>query len=287
MRAGKRWPSLWLCWLLFGVVAGVWAVPCGWAHQPAQHIPALLRDVGLDQQLGDAVPLDLQWRDETSVPVRLRDYIHEQPVILTLAYYNCPNLCPLVLNGLIRALRVLSLTVGEDFTVLTVSIDPRDTPEQAAAQKHLYLQRYGRASAAHGWHFLTGDADAIQRLTQAVGFHYTYDTAQDQYAHASGIMVLTPQGVLARYLYGVEYAPRDLRLGLVEAAKGTIGTPIDQLLLYCYHYDPRTGTYGLVIMNVVRLAGLMTVLSLGALMGVMFRRERRARAGLTKPRAVD
>jgi protein SCO1/2 len=240
----------------------------------------------MEQQLGDAVPLDLQWRDETGIPVRLRDYIHDQPVILILAYYNCPNLCPLVLNGLIRALRVLPLSVGEDFQVLTVSIDPHDTPEQAAAQKHLYLQRYGRANAAHGWHFLTGDADAIQHLTQAVGFRYTDDTAQDQYAHASGIMVLTPQGVLARYVYGVEYAPRDLRLALVEAANGSIGTPIDQLLLYCYHYDPRAGKYGLVIMNVVRLAGLMTVLSLGALLGVMWQRERRTRVGLTKQKAA-
>lgn len=277
----------WLCWLLYGVAVGAWAVPCAWAHQPAQQVPAQLRDVGLDQQLGDTVPLDLRLRDETGARVHLRDYFHDQPVILTLAYTNCPNLCPLVLDGLFRALRALSLTVGEDFRVLTVSIDPHDTPEQAAALKHRYLQRYTRASAVHGWHVLTGDADAIQRLAQAVGFRYTYDPTQDQYAHASGIMILTPPGVLARYMFGVEYAPRDLRLALVEAAHGSIGTPIDQLLLYCYHYDPQTGKYGLVIMNVVRLAGLLTVLSLGALMGVMLWRERRTGAESTTQRAVD
>jgi protein SCO1/2 len=277
----------WLCWLLSGVVAGAWAVPLAWAHQPAQQVPAQLRAVGLDQRLGDAVPLDLQLRDETGARVHLRDYIHDQPVILTLVYTNCPNLCPLVLDGLFRALRAISLTLGEDFRMLTVSIDPHDIPEQAAALQHRYLQRYKRAGAAHGWHVLTGDTDAIQRLTEAVGFRYTYDATQDQYAHASGIMILTPQGVLARYIFGVEYVPRDLRLALVEAAHGSIGTPVDQLLLYCYHYDPQTGKYGLVIMNVVRLAGLLTVLSLGALMGVMLWRERRTGAASTTQKAVD
>lgn len=248
-----------------------------WAHQNAQQVPTILRDVGFDQRLHAQVPLDLHLRDETNTLVSLRDYMHTKPVLLTLAYYHCPNLCPLVLNGLVRALRGLSLTVGEDFEVLTVSIDPRDTSALAAATKQDYVRRYGRTGAAQGWHFLTGDADTIARLTQAVGFHFSYDAAQEQYAHASGIVVLTPEGVVSRYFYGIEYAPRDLRWGLIEAAKGTIGTPIDQLLLYCYHYDPRTGRYGLVIMNVLRLAGLTTVAGMVTLMGIMFRRDRRQR----------
>jgi protein SCO1/2 len=251
-----------------------------WAHHDAQHVPAILRDVGFDQRLYAHVPLDLRFRDETDTLVALRDYVHTKPVLLTLAYYNCPNLCPLVLNGLVRALRALSLTVGEDFEVLTVSVDPRDTPALAAATKQEYMQRYGRMGAAQGWHFLTGDADAVARLAQAVGFRFSYDAAQEQYAHASGIVVLTPEGVVARYFYGVEYAPRDLRWGLIEAAKGTIGTPIDQLLLYCYHYDPRTGRYGLVIMHVLRLASLTTVAGMVAFMGIMFRRDRRQRGRL-------
>jgi protein SCO1/2 len=251
-----------------------------WAHQDAQQVPAILRDVGFDQRLHAQVPLDLRFRDETDTLVSLRDYMHAKPVLLTLAYYHCPNLCPLVLNGLVRALRGLSLTVGKDFEVLTVSMDPRDTPALAAATKQDYVQRYGRAGAAQGWHFLTGDVHTIARLTQAVGFRFSYDAAQEQYAHASGIVVLTPEGVVSRYFYGIEYAPRDLRWGLIEAAKGTIGTPIDQLLLYCYHYDPRTGRYGLVIMNVLRLGGLTTVAGMVTFMGIMFRRDRRQRVRL-------
>jgi protein SCO1/2 len=175
---------------------------------------------------------------------------------------------------------MLPLTVGEQFDVLTVSIDPRDTPAVAAAKQVHYLGRYGRPGAAGGWHFLTGESEAIQRLASAVGFQYTYDAAQNQFAHAAGIMIVTPQGILARYFYGINYAPRELRLGLLEAAANTIGSPVDQLLLFCYHYDPATGTYGLAIMNVIRLAGLVTVLGLGLFMGVMFRRDRHQRARL-------
>jgi protein SCO1 len=174
----------------------------------------------------------------------------------------------------VRALRALSFTVGEQFTVVTLSIDPRDTPALAAAKKAHYRRQYGSPAAAAGWHFLTGASEAIQRLTDAVGFRYTYDAAQDQFAHTSGIMLLTPLGILARYFYGIEYAPRDLRLGLVEAAANRIGSPIDQLLLYCYHCDPRTGRYSLGILNAIRLAGLVTVLTLGAFLGLMLRRER-------------
>jgi protein SCO1 len=243
-----------------------------WGHHPAEHTPDLLQQVSFAQRLHARMPLDVMLRDATGNVVQLGDYFGTRPVILTLAYYNCPNLCPLVLSGLVRTMRALSFTAGQEFTVLTVSIDPRETPAHAAVQQAQYRKRYGR-EAADGWHFLTGDADAIQRLTEAVGFRYRHDASQDQFAHASGFIVLTPEGVLARYFYGLEVAPRDLRLGLVEAAAHRIGSPIDQLLLYCYHYDPQTGKYGLIIMRVLRLAGLATVVSLGAFMGLMLRRE--------------
>jgi protein SCO1 len=238
-------------------------------------LPGPLRDVGFDQRLDVQVPLDLAFRDETGQFVQLADYFDEKPVILSLVYYECPMLCPLVLNGLLRSLRTLSFNIGEEFTVITLSFNPRETPALAAAKKETYLQGYARPRAETGWHFLTGEESAIQRLTQAVGFRYGYDATADQYAHASGIVVLTPRGKIARYFYGVEYAPRDLRLGLVEASANQIGSPIDQVLLFCYHYDPVTGKYGVLIMNVLRLAGLATVLSLGTFMIVMLRRERR------------
>jgi protein SCO1/2 len=260
-----------MIWLLS--LALLWFPLCAWGHHNAQHAPELLQQVRFTQRLHERIPLDIALRDEQGKAVQLGDYFDTRPVILTLAYYTCPNLCPLVLSGLVSTLRTLSFTAGKEFTVLTVSIDPGETPEQAAAQKTQYLQRYGR-EAGHGWHFLTGDAEAIRRLTEAVGFGYTYDTAQEQFVHASGLTVLTPAGVLARYFYGLEFAPRDLRLGLIEAAEHRIGSPIDQLLLYCYHYDPQTGQYSLVIMQVLRLAGIVTVLGLGAFMGLMFRRER-------------
>jgi protein SCO1 len=245
------------------------------AHHDAPEEPPLLRHVGLEQRLHQQVPLDLLFRDETGTQVRLGEYFGTRPVILTLAYYSCPNLCPLVLSGLVSAMRTLTFTAGEEFTVLTVSLDPRDTPALAATTKAQYVQRYGRSQANAGWHFLTGAPDAIRQLTEAVGFRYAYDAAGEQFAHASGIMLLTPQGTLSRYLYGVEYAPRDLRLGLVEAAANRIGSPIDQLLLYCYHYDPQTGRYSLLVMNVVRLAGLTTVLTVGIVIGRLLSRERR------------
>lgn len=263
--------------LLYILVLLLWLAPVqsALAHHTAQHEPAWLRQVGLEQRLHEFIPLDLVLWDETGQQVLLGDYFGRRPVILTLAYYNCPNLCTLVLNGLLRALRALSLSVGEHFDVLTVSINPDDTPALAAARQAQYVRGYGRANAASGWHFLTGQPEAIQRLTQAVGFRYTYDAAKDQFVHASGIMILTPQGQLARYLYGVEYAPRDVRLGVIEAAESKIGSPIDRLMLLCYHYDPQSGTYSLSILRALRLAGVATVAALSVFLGVMWRRERR------------
>ncbi len=229
------------------------------AHHTAQHEPAVLGSVSFEQRLQEFIPLDVVFWDETGRQVPLRAYFGRQPVILSLVYYDCPNLCTLV-------------------NVLIVSINPDDTPALAAAKKAQYVRGYGRAGAVNGWHFLTGSSEAIQRLAQAVGFHYTYDTAREQFTHASGMMVLTPQGQLARYFYGVEYAPRDVRLSLVEAAADKIGSPIDQLLLLCYHYDPQSGTYSLAILRALRVAGVATVVALGTGVGVMLHRERRKRA---------
>ncbi|NOT55052.1 MAG: SCO family protein [Deltaproteobacteria bacterium] len=240
---------------------------------PASYNP--FPDVGLDQRLDSQLPLDLTFSDESGKKVQLGDYFGKKPVILSLAYYDCPMLCTLVINGLIRTLRTLSFSAGNEFTVLTVSFNPTDTPRLAAMKKQTSLQSYSRAGAEAGWHFLTGDEATIQRLTQAVGFRYRYDTERKEYAHASGIMVLTPDGRISRYFYGVEYAPRDVRFGLIEAAGGKIGSPVDQLLLLCYHYDPVTGKYGVLITRSLRLAGAATVLGIGGFIILSLRRDRR------------
>jgi protein SCO1/2 len=245
-------------------------------------LPPLLRGVRIDQRLGERVPLDLVFRDEAGHPVQLGDYFHDKPVILVLAYYRCPRLCTQVLNGLLDSLNGLpAFDVGDKFDVLTVSFDPRETPELARAKKQAYVESYGRPGAAEGWHFLTGEQASIERLTEAVGFYYEYDPRTDQFAHASGIMVLTPKGEIARYFYGINYPPRDLRLALVEASGNKIGSPVDQLLLFCFHYDPATGKYTATVMNLVRVTGILTVLTLGAVFAITWQRERRkARANL-------
>ncbi len=241
--------------------------------------PPLVRNVRFDQKLNEQVPLNLVFRDEAGQSVALRDYFDGRPVILALVYYDCPMLCSQVLNGLASSLDVLPFDAGKEFTVITVSFDPRETPALAAAKKETYMRRYKRAGAAAGWRFLTGDPASIAGLAQAVGFRYTYDAEKNQYAHASGVMVLTPQGKLARYFYGIEYAPRDVRLALVEASAGRIGSPVDQLLLYCYEYDPVTGKYGAIVMRFVRLGGVVTVAGLLSLMWLLRRRDA-GRAGM-------
>lgn len=235
-------------------------------------LPAALRDVGIDPKLGGQVPLELKLTDEVGAPVQLKQYFNRRPVILALVYYACPMLCNQVLDGLGAALKTLSFNLGSEFDVVTVSFDPNETPEMARSKKETYLRRYGRAAADRGWHFLTGSEAAIEQLTTAVGFRYAYDGATRQYAHASGIVVLTPEGKLANYFYGIQYAPKDLRLALVEASENKIGTAVDRLLLYCYHYDPMTGKYGPVVINVVRIGGAVTVLGLVALIVVLKRR---------------
>ena len=242
------------------------------AHDASRPIP--LRDVEFDQKLDSQIPLDLSFTNERGVPVQLRDYLHGKPIILNFVYYKCRDLCPLLLDGMVRALRALSFDIGDEFDVLTVSFDPHDNAALASAKKTDFVSSYGRPGAERGWHFLTGEEAAIRQLAEAVGFHYSFDAQTGEFAHATGIVLLTPRGKTSRYFYGIEFSPRDLRLGLVEAAEGKIGTPIDQLLLFCYHYDPVTGKYGPFVTNLVRVAGLITVVGLAAFILWMLRRER-------------
>ena len=246
------------------------------AGNPSTGLPAALQDVRLEQKLDQQLPLDLVFRDESGQEVKLGQYFGQKPVVLAFVYYDCPMLCTQILNGMVTSFRVLPFQVGKEFDVVTVSFDPRETSALATNKKKVYvdyLPEKMRANAAKGWHFLTGDQTNIAKLTDAVGFRYHYDEATKQFAHASGIMVTTPQGKLSRYFYGVEYAPRDLRLGLIESSANKIGSPVDQLLLYCYHYDPATGKYGAAIMKVMRIAGVVTVLGIVAMLFALKRRN--------------
>ena len=242
------------------------------AQQPGP--PPILREVSIAQRLNEPIPPDIIFRDEDGKAIHLGDYFGKKPIVLSLVYFDCPALCTEVLNGELRTMKAISLDLGKDFDAITVSFEPKDTPALAKAKRDVYAGQYGRPGAARNWHFLTGEQASIDALTQAAGFHYAYDSSSRQYAHAAAILVLTPHGRIARYFYGVTYPARDFRLGLVEASEGKIGTPTDHALLYCYQYDPMTGKYGLIVMNVVRAAGLLTMLVLGIFMFVMFRRER-------------
>jgi protein SCO1/2 len=237
--------------------------------------PPYLKDVGIDQKLDAQVPLELQFVDDTGTPVRLSDVIHDRPVILTLVYYECPMLCTMVLNDLNRSMRTLPFNIGKEFDVLTVSFDPSEKSDLAAAKKTQYVRQYDRPGAAAGWHFLTGDAAAIKQLTNAVGFRYAWDQKTQEFAHASGIVVLTPQGKVSRYFYGIDYAPSDLRLSLLDAGQGKIGGLADVVLQYCFHYNPATGKYSLAIMNIIRALGLMTVGLIAVFIVRSIRKERR------------
>ncbi|HTS61636.1 MAG TPA: SCO family protein [Candidatus Acidoferrales bacterium] len=240
-------------------------------------LPGALQGVGIDQKLDQQIPLDLVFTDEYGKQVPLSTYFRPgKPVLLALVYYRCPMLCTQILTGTASSLKAVSLDPGKDFEVVAVSFDPKDTPETAASKKQVYLKRYGRPGTANGWHLLTGNAANIKALTDAVGYRYRYDPATDQFAHASGIIIATPEGRLSRYFYGVEYAPRDVRLGLVEASQNKIGNPVDQILLFCYHYDPSTGKYGAAVMNIVRFAGAGFVVICGAILAIVLRRDVRA-----------
>jgi protein SCO1/2 len=248
------------------------------AQTPDNVRPTVLREIGFDQNLGEHIPLDLPFRDETGRPVKLRDYFTAgKPVVLNLVYFECPMLCTVTLSGMASALKELRFDAGKEFEVVTISFDPREGPAQAAAQKARFMARYKRPEAEKGWHFLTGDSPAIQRIAKAVGFRYVWDEATRQFAHPAGTVVLTPEGRLARYLFGVEYAPRDLRLAIVEASANRIGSPVDQILLACYQYDPAAGRYSASAMKILRLLSLVTVAALATFVLVNLRRERARR----------
>ena len=243
---------------------------------PASAVPAMMQGVGIDQNLNAQIPLELTFKDETGQAVRLGQYFRGKPVVLALVYYECPGLCDLILNGLSHVMGETSLNIGSDYEVVTVSFNPKDSWQLADAKKGNYIEKYNRPGAKEGWHFLTGQPDAIKQLTETVGFHYNYDPINKQFAHASAIMILTPEGKIARYFYGIEYKPRDFRLGLVEASANKIGSPADQVLLFCYHYDPMTGKYGMTVKRVTQVLGTATALGLFGFVFIMLRRERRS-----------
>ncbi len=249
------------------------------SSQPASQVsPGDLKDIGIDQRLNQQLPLDLQFKDESGKTVRLGDYFQAgRPVVLNLVYYTCPMLCGEVLAGEASALGVLKFTPGKEYEAVSVSFNPDETPKDAAEKKQVYVSRMNEhlehKSDGDGWHFLTGQQAEIKQLADAVGFHYRRDARTGQFIHAAAIMIVTPQGKVAQYYYGVEYSPKDIRLGLIEASQDKIGTLVDQVLLYCYHYNPSTGRYGAVITNIMRLAGAATMLILGGFLIVMFRRD--------------
>ena len=269
--------------LLACASAVVWAqaAPKGELGQaPPNQKPSILDHVGIDQHLNQQIPLDLNFVDEHGQPVLLRQYFDQKPVIVSMVYFQCPMLCSQVLSGLTFTLNGMpDFNVGREFNVITVSFDPRDKPQDAQENKERYIKRYRRSGSGEGWHFLTGKKEQIDALAQALGFRYAWDEENQQFAHASGIMLLTPDGHIAQYYYGIDFPPRDVHLGLVEASKGKIGSIVDQLVLYCYHYDPRQGRYGVAIFNVLRISALATVLLLGGFVFWMVRRERRAKSG--------
>ena len=247
---------------------------------PAGQRPPIMNEIGFDQRLGESVPLDAEFRDEEGRTVRLGDFFGRKPVVLNLVYFDCPMLCTVSLNGLTSALDVASVTPGQEFELLTISFDPRETPGLASAKKKAYLARYKRPGAGAGWHFLTGDKASIDRVTRAVGFRYAWDGETKQFAHPAGLLVLTPEGTISRYLFGIEYSPKDLRLAIVESGEGKVGGPVDDFLLFCYQYNPLTGRYSASILNLVRVLAVLTVLALGGFVYSMWRREKADRRGL-------
>ena len=240
---------------------------------PSGKTPNALMKVGFEQRLNAQLPLELPFKDENGRAVKLGDYFGRKPVVLTFVYYECPMLCTEVLNGLESSLRVLNETVGREFDVITVSFDPKETPVLAAGKKKAYLERYKRPEAEQGWHFLTGDQASIDALTKAAGFNFVWDEASHQFAHASGIVIATPDGTLSRYFLGIDYSPRDVKFALIESSHGKVGTLADKLLLYCYHYDPNQGNYGFVAMRAVRIGGAVTILALVGFVFVSLRRD--------------
>lgn len=241
-------------------------------------LPEALKSVGIEQKLNEPLPLDAEFKNEAGETIKLGTYFNkDRPVILALVYYECPMLCNEVLNGLTGSLKGISFDAGKEFDVVAISFDARenDKPDLAKNKRASYLNRYGRAEAENGWHFLTGTQGEIDKVTQAVGFNYQFDEATNQFAHAGGVMIITPDGTISRYLYGIDYAPKDLKFALMESSEGKIGNPAEQLYLYCFHYNPATGKYGLAILSVLRLMAVATVLGLGGMLFVFWRRGKK------------
>jgi protein SCO1/2 len=264
----KYWKSIWLITAFVATANGQDLL-----NMKGQDRPSPLKKVGIDQKLDAQVPLGLKFKDETGKTVKLADYFGKRPVILAPVYYECPMLCTEILNGLVRSLKAVTFNPGQEYDVVVFSFDARDTVGLAAAKKQSYMRRYDRAGTEAGWHFLTGDPDSIKALTAAIGFRYVWDAHSNQFAHASGVMVLTPQGRISKYFYGIEYASKDIRLGLIEAAQNKIGTPVDQLLLFCYHWDASSGRYTATVMNLLRAVGAATIVFLGGFVFIMLRRD--------------
>jgi protein SCO1 len=257
-----------------GLVSAQNAVGLAEPGDPTSAKPGILSKIAIDQRIGHSLPLDAAFVDDHGKSVRLGDYFGKRPVVLALVYYECPMLCTQVLNGLVSSLGTLNLTVGKEFDVVAVSFNPKEGPGLASQKKANYVERYGRTDSAGGWHFLTGTQESIDRVTDAVGFRYELDKEIGQFAHGAAIEVITPKGTIAKYFYGIEYSPRDLRLGLVEAADERIGTVIDDLLLSCYHYDPASGKYGPTVLGMVRVGAVATILAFATFLTVSLRRER-------------
>jgi len=266
------------------VLSAIAGAPAAVVAQRAEPLPEQLEGIGITERPDEKIPLDLAFKDEDGREVRLRDYFQgERPVVLTLVYYSCPMLCTLVLNGLTDAMRDLPWEPGDQFEIVTVSFDPRESPSLARIKKQNYLQMYGRADAGKGWHFLTGQQAEISALTDAVGFRYKWDEEQQQFAHQAAIFVLTPDGRISRYIYGVLYEPRTLKLSLLEASQGKIGSPLDQIVLYCYHYDPKSGSYAPAAMRFMRIGGALTLAVVGVWLSSVWYRSSRRRQPAAPP----
>ena len=272
--------SVMLCAL--SLTASAQTIPDG-VGKSSSGLPAQLQNVGFEPQLNAQLPLDIDFRDESGRSVKLREYFNGKPVLLALVYYGCPMLCNQVEQGVVGTLKMLSFSAGRDYQVVFVSFDPRETPDMAAQKKSAALSRYGRPETASGWHFLTGKEEPIHALTSAANFRYSFDEKHNLFAHASGIMLLTPDGRISRYFYGVEYPSRDVRLGLVDASAGKIGTPIDHLLLYCFQYNPETARYSATILKIIRLGGILTIFTIVAGILIFRRRDVHAEFANSRP----
>jgi len=262
---------------LFAVVSVLILTPAGFSDQASSQKNSFLPDVGIDQKIGDQLPLDLVFTNEAGEKVKLSSFFKGKPVIITPVYYSCPMLCSLILNGVLQTLKELSFTAGKDFEVVTFSFKPEDTAAIAAAKKETYLNSYGRPEARDGWHFLTADAETIGKMTKALGFRYEYDKVSGEYAHGAALMVATPEGKLSHYFSGVRFAPVDIRLSLVEASKNRLGSILDMAILLCYHYDPAVGKYGFAIMNALRLTGIVTITLMIGFITTSLRKEKQMR----------